>query len=140
VRAPYRMLAGNLVWNRAGNVWAVYRVGPVGGLHESKARQLKMFDRLRSSLMRLPGESMLLSIGETIDPYSVLLHMLPSATPTLGADILGRTETHLTGRRLLRRTHYLAVRVDDEQGKNWRHQVTTAWSSVNDTFGIDTPP
>ena len=139
MKAPYRMVAGHLVWNRVGHVWAIYRVSPVGGLHESKARQLKMFDRLRSSMMRLPAESMLLSIGETIDPYSVLCDMLPNATPTLGADLLARTETHLTARRMLRRTHYVAVRLD-EGDQDWRHQLATAWSSVNDTFGVSTPP
>jgi AAA-like domain len=139
VKAPYRMVAGNLVWNRTGHVWAIYRASPVGGLHESKARQLKMFDRLRGSMMRLPAESMLLSIGETIDPYSVLANMLPTHTPTLGADLLARTEAHLASRRLLRRTHYLAIRLD-EGDQDWRHQLATAWSSVNDSFGISTPP
>ncbi len=35
VKAPIRAVVGNLVWNRSGQVWAVYAVDPVGSMHAS---------------------------------------------------------------------------------------------------------
>ena len=139
MKAPLRFVNGNLVWNRAGQVWAIYRAEPVGGLHATQRRRLEMFDQLRPALMRLPSESMLLSVGEPIDPLSVLASVLPSATGAMGRNLVARTEQYLTARRLMRRTHFVALRVDRVSG-GWAASVAAAVDGVSESFGAGWTP
>ncbi|MGB3735011.1 MAG: hypothetical protein WA964_08655, partial [Ilumatobacter sp.] len=107
MKAPIRAVVGNLVWNRSGQVWAVYAVDPVGSMHASHSQQMKVFNRLRSAFMKLPTEAHLLSIGETVDPFSVLTATLPAdgVLSGLGRDLQQRYESYLTSGRSVRRIH-----------------------------------
>ena len=139
MKAPIRFVTGQLVWNRSGQVWAIYRAEPVGGIHATHQRRLEMFERLRPALMRLPTESMLLSVGEPIDPVSVLASFLPSAAGPLGRNLVRRTEEYLTGRRLMRRAHFVALRVDRVTG-GWKASIAAAVDGVSESFGAGWTP
>jgi hypothetical protein len=142
VRPPIRAVVDNLVWNRAGQVWAVYEVDPVGSMHESHAQRIKVFNRLRAAFMRLPGEAHLLSIGETIDPFNTLTATLPAdgVLSVLTRDLQHRYEGYLTGQRSVRRTHYVALLLDHVGGSEWRAQLDAGMASVTETLGATVMP
>ena len=142
MRPPIRAMVGNLVWNRAGQVWAVYAVDPVGAMHQSHGQRIKVFNRLRSAFMRLPTEAHLLSIGETIDPFDVLTATLPAdgRLSTLGRDLQERYEGYLTSQRSVRRTHYVALLLDRVGTSEWRTQFDAGLASVTETLGATTMP
>ena len=66
MKPPVTNVVGHLVWNSAGQVWAVYRVTPAGQMHQTIEHRRGVFDRLRSAFMRLPVESQLLSVSEVM--------------------------------------------------------------------------
>jgi hypothetical protein len=139
VKAQLRFAAGHLVWNRLGQVWAVYRAAPVGSVHATHHRRLEMFEQLRPALMRLPGESMLLSVGEPIDPLSVVASVLPDAAGALGRKLIALSEEHLGARRLMRRTHFVALRVDMSNA-GWKAALAAAVDGVSESFGAGWSP
>src|SRR3712207_7570225 len=98
-----------------------------------------MFHQLRAALMRLPGESTLLAVGERIDPVSVLASLLPTAVGPLGRNLIARTEQYLHARRLMRRTHFVALRVDGVSG-GWRATIGAAVDGVGESFGAGWAP
>lgn len=142
MKAPIRSVVGNLVWNRTGQVWAVYSVEPVGSLHASHSQQIKVFNRLRSAFMKLPTEAHLLSIGETVDPFDVLTSTLPvnGVLSSLGRDLQQRYEGYLTAQRSVRRSHYVALLLDRVGTNEFRNQLDTAMASVTDTLGATSMP
>lgn len=142
MKAPIRTVVGNLVWNRSGQVWAVYAVEPVGSMHASHSQQIKVFNRLRSAFMKLPTEAHLLSIGETVDPFSVLMATLPAegVLSNLGRDLQERYEGYLTSGRSVHRVHYVALLLDRVGTGEWRDQLDTAMATVTETFGATARP
>lgn len=142
MRPPIRAVVGNLVWNRSGQVWAVYAVDPVGSMHQSHGQRIKVFNRLRAAFMRLPTEAHLLSIGETIDPFDVLTSTLPTdgRLTTLGRDLQERYEGYLTSQRSVRRTHYVALLLDRVGSSEWRAQLDAGMASVTEILGATTVP
>jgi len=75
VRPPARAIVGHVVWSHDGSAWAVWSVKPFPHAHTSAADKLSVHSRLRSLLVNLPGESMLLSISERLDPLDVVERM-----------------------------------------------------------------
>lgn len=142
MKPPIRAVVGNLVWNRTGQVWAVYAVEPVGSLHASHSQRIKVFNRLRSAFMKLPTEAHLLSIGETVDPFDVLTSTLPAngVLSNLGRDLQQRYEGYLTSQRTVRRTHYVALLLDRVGSNDLRSHVDTAMAAVTETLGATSVP
>ncbi len=75
MRPPARAIVGHVVWSHDGSAWAVWSVKPFPHAHTSAADKLSVHSRLRSLLVNLPGESMLLSISERLDPLDVVERM-----------------------------------------------------------------
>jgi hypothetical protein len=142
MKAPISAVIGNLVWNRSGQVWAVYAVEPVGSLHASHSQRIKVFNRLRSAFMKLPTEAHLLSIGETVDPFDVLTATLPAngVLSSLGRDLQQRYEGYLTAQRSVRRSHYVALLLDRVGSNDLAGQLNTAMATVTETLGATVTP
>jgi AAA-like domain len=75
MKPPARAIVGNLVWSADGGVWAVWSMRPFAHAHTAPADKLAVHSRLRSLLVGLPGESMLLSVCERIDAFEVVDQM-----------------------------------------------------------------
>lgn len=75
-RSPIQHLQSNLMWTRAGTVWAYWRLQPVTygfGNAEEKQRVLLSHQHL---FQALPGESMLMGLCADLDPGAVVERML----------------------------------------------------------------
>ena len=142
MKPPISAVVGNLVWNRSGQVWAVYEVDPVGSLHASHSQRIKDFNRLRSAFMKLPAEAHLLSIGEVVDPFDLLASTLPrnGELSRLGRDLQERYEGYLTSRRSVRRAHYVALLLDRPGVNELRSQLDSAMSIISETLGAIATP
>jgi len=75
VRPPARAIVGHVVWSNDGSAWAVWNVKPFPHAHTAAADKLAVHSRLRSLLVNVPGESMLLSISERLDPLDIVERM-----------------------------------------------------------------
>lgn len=142
MRPPIQAVVGHLVWNRAGQVWAVYEVDPVGAMHQSHAQRLKTFGKLRAALMRLPAESHLLSIGETVDPFTTLTATLPDngVLASLGQDLQERYEGYLCSHRSVKRSHFVALMLDNVGRSPWRAQLDAGMAAVTEALGATSMP
>ena len=75
MKPPARAIVGHLVWSTDGGVWAVWSVKPFAHAHTSPVEKLAVHNRLRSLLVNLPSDSMLLSVSERVDPIDVVDRM-----------------------------------------------------------------
>jgi hypothetical protein len=76
MKPPARAVVDNLVWSTDGGTWAVWRVDPLPHGHASVPAKVAVHARLRGALLALPGESLLVSVCERLDPYDVVADML----------------------------------------------------------------
>ena len=75
MKPPARAIVGHLVWSTDGGVWGVWSVRPFPHAHTSPQDKLSVHSRLRSLLVNLPTDSMLLSVSERLDPVDVVDRM-----------------------------------------------------------------
>jgi hypothetical protein len=75
VKPPARAIVGHLIWSTDGGVWGLWSVKPFPHAHTAAVDKLGVHSRLRSLLVNLPSDSMLLSVCEQIDPWDVVERM-----------------------------------------------------------------
>ncbi|HET6953119.1 MAG TPA: ATP-binding protein [Acidimicrobiales bacterium] len=75
MKPPARAIVGHLVWSTDGGVWAVWSVKPFPHAHTAVPDKLAVHADIRSLLVSLPSDSMLLSVCEKLDPFDVVSRM-----------------------------------------------------------------
>jgi hypothetical protein len=145
MRPPATAIVGNLVWSRAGKIWAVWRVRESPYKWLPTRRKLAEHSRVRTMLSGLPAESMVLSIAARIDPGEVAEAMISGIDLTQHPgwlDAVDSTLDRLEAAELYRRRHYLCVQLPPFGGK--RSQWATTWraasASVTSAWGGSPPP
>lgn len=139
---PARHVAGPLIWNDAGEVWALFRLSPVTYPYLDRRAKLDLHARTRAALLALPGESMLLSLAGRIEATDVVEAMvagvdLPAHPAWARAaeatfDALGELD-------LYRRVHFVAARLPDASPRaSLGAAVASARARVAGRFGL--PP
>lgn len=143
MKAPARAVYRHLVWSTDGGVWAVWRVEPFAYAHTSDAAKLAVHARLRGLLMGLPGEALLLSVCERLEPWDVVADMVegvdPEARPAW-AEVCTTTARRLAGVAMYRRRHYLAAALGRPAGRAWRSVLRDAAGDVAASFGLRRAP
>lgn len=143
MKPPARAVVDNLVWSNDGGVWATWRVDPLPHGHASAAAKLAVHARLRAALLALPGESLLASVCERLDPYDVVADMADGvdveARPRW-AEVCAATARFLTGTPLHRRRFYLAARLGEAGRGGLVETLRRAAGEVSDAFGLPPAP
>lgn len=143
MRLPARYIAGNLLWARDGSVWAVWRVEPVSYPYLSATAKLNLHGRLRSLLMALPQEGLILSVSQRLDPSEVVEGMMAGveldACPAW-RDMCARVLDSLEAAPLYTRRYYLCVKLPgDGLRESLAGAARAAASSVMELVGAAPP-
>lgn len=104
MRLPARFIAGNLVWDRGGSVWAVFRVDGVSYPWLSRHEKLHLHQQIRATLRTLSGDAMVLSLCTPVPPAELsatkrrwfLAAELPTPRPGHGFLALGAVAAAIT--------------------------------------------
>jgi hypothetical protein len=75
MKPPARAVIGHLIWSADGGVWGLWSVKPFPHAHTAAADKLGVHAQLRSLLVSLPSDSMLLSVSERLDPWDLVGQM-----------------------------------------------------------------
>jgi hypothetical protein len=92
VRLPARFIAGNLVWDRGGSVWAVFGVESVSYPWLSRHEKLGLHQQIRATLRTLTGDAMVLSLCTPVPGAELSARM---AGPGPGGDDLAGLATRM---------------------------------------------
>ena len=140
MKPPARAIVGHLVWGTDGGVWAVWSVRPFPHAHTSPADKLAVHSRLRSLLVSLPTESLLLSVCERVDPGEIVERMVEGVDldrhPTW-AEVCAATGEWMEELPLRRRRFYVAALLPNER-RPVREVLRDAAADVTSAFGIPT--
>lgn len=143
MKPPARAVVDNLIWSNDGGVWATWRVDPLPHGHSSAATKLASHARLRGLLLGLPGESLLLSVCERLDPYDVVADMadgIDLAARPRWAQVCATTADSLATMPLHRRRYYVATVLDDGARRGWTDALRRVAGDVTDAFGLPPGP
>ena len=142
MKLPIRQIAGNILWNVDGEVWAVYRVSPSGDAHSTNAARRELLEATTAVIKNLPGEALLAGLCPQLDPVDVVRAMVdgvdldahPEWAETCGVVLDQLEELDLTGR-----TFWLAVPLTSA-GRAGRLAARAADSQLRAGLGGATPP
>ena len=143
MKPPARAVVDNLVWSTDGGTWAVWRVDPLPHGHASVPAKLAVHARLRGALLALPGESLLVSVCERLDPYDVVADMLDGVDVERRphwADACAATARSLHGTPLHRRRFYLAALLPESGRGGAVEALRRAAAEVTGAFGLPPAP
>ncbi|MCQ1581204.1 ATP-binding protein [Streptomyces parvus] len=144
MQVPFRHIAGHLVWSTSGNVWALWRLEPVGGRYISPQARSELLSRVTSLVRSLAGAPRLFGFAARVDPGELAEWMVegvdwerrPPWAETVAASL-----DMLAGQEMHRRTLWLAVPLASRQG---RFDMSETLSSLTGEFsralGIAPPP
>ncbi|MGH9214305.1 MAG: ATP-binding protein, partial [Acidimicrobiales bacterium] len=142
MKPPARAIVGHLVWSTDGGVWAVWSVKPFPHAHTAAGDKLAVHARLRSLLVNLPPESMLLSLCERLDPWDVVERMASGvdidrqqawgAVCDASGDWLGQLP-------LRRRLFYVAAALPHAK-RHWAEVLRDSAADVTAAFGLAPRP
>ena len=142
MRPPARAMVGHLVWSNDGGVWAVWTVRPFPHAHTSPGDKLAVHGRLRSLLVSLPADSMLLSISERLDALDVVDRMAEGIDLDRQPAWRGICESSadwLTQLPLRRRLYYVAAALPSSR-RPLLDMLRDAADDVGLAFGIPRTP
>ena len=143
MRVPARFVSGQLVWSTSGTVWAVWRVAPTTYEWLGNRAKLDLHARTRAALLALPGESLLLSLCERIDPVDVVQRMVTGvdldATPEW-AEAATVTLDGLVEVDLWRRAHFICACLPATGSTAARAVWGSARAAVTGSFGLASGP
>lgn len=147
MRPPARAIVGQLVFSADAGVWAVWRVESLPLAHASTRARPAAHGALRSALLALPEEALLLSVCERVDPAEVVGAMidgvdLDAAGGGSGAwrAAAAATLDDLEGHELHRRSHFLAALLPEESRRGLRATLATAAAALAPSFGLPPAP
>lgn len=112
MRLPPHYIQANVCWMRDGSVWAVWNVTPASYPLMSEAEKTDFQWGVRTGLVGLPEESLLLSVCAPLTPDAVVAAMATSADPyehPAWGDTLDVSRAALDGTQTWERRFYLAV-------------------------------
>src|SRR5262245_13153642 len=134
-RAP--RIVGSRLWSTVGRCPAVWSVKPFPHAHTAPADKLAVHSQIRSLLVNLPGDSMMLSVSERLDPWDVVGRMARDvdldARPAWGA-VCEATGDWLGQVPLRRRVYYVAAALPAARRPVLR-MVADAAGDVSAAFG-----
>lgn len=136
MRPPAEAVVDNLVWSTAGTVWAFYDVRPLPYAHRSDEAKIGVHATLRTMLLGLPQQSVLMGLHEQLDPAEIVDRTIEGVpmTPAV-ADMADATLEELDRHLLLRRSYLLGFRLPDD-GRGWvRPVMRSAAGSAAAVFG-----
>jgi energy-coupling factor transporter ATP-binding protein EcfA2 len=130
MRVSMRHIAGNVVWAASGEVWAVWRVEPLGGSYMSCRVREQVTDQVTSLLRALPGSARLYSLCGQIDPGEVAARMVEGVDlrdAPRWAEVAQAQLDLLDGVEMHQRSWWLAVALGRT---GWRAEVSAAFSAA----------
>lgn len=142
MKPPARAVVGHLVWSTDGGVWAVWSVRPFPHAHTSPIEKLAIHSRLRSLLVNLPADSMLLSVSERLDPIDVVDRMAEGVDidrRPAWAGVCEATAEWLATVPLRRRLYYVAAALPSAR-RPLLDVLRDAANDVGLSFGIPRSP
>jgi hypothetical protein len=139
MRLAMRHIAHNVVWSAAGEVWAVWRVEPMGSGYNRGQERSRVIEQLTSLMRGLPGTARLYSLCAQADPGEVTARMIErvdlSRCPHWAEVAQSRLEL-LDGLEMHRRTLWLAVPLTST---GWRAELSAtfgaAWAEISAFLG-----
>lgn len=143
MRVPARFVSGQLVWSTAGTVWAVWRVAPTTYAWLDTRAKLDLHARTRAALLALPGESLLLSLCERIDPVDVVDRMVQGVDLDRSpewVEAASATLDSLDEVELYRRAHFIAACLPATGAVAARAVWGSARAAVTGSFGLAAGP
>jgi hypothetical protein len=130
MKPPARFISGNLVWTRGASVWAVWRVKPASFAYISDDEKLAFHERIRSSLIALPTDSLILSVCGAIDYKALAKGMLAGADRREDwRQACGASLQTVMGWSSYERRFYVAARLGAGD-RSLRHQVVALAASL----------
>jgi hypothetical protein len=142
VKPPARAIVGHLIWSTDGGVWALWSVKPFPHAHTGPADKLAVHAQIRSLLVNLPSDSMLLSVCERLDPIDIVERMAEGinlAAQPAWAGVCDASADWLDDVPLRRRLYYVAVALPSAR----RHVfdlLRDASADVSAAFGMAPRP
>ncbi|MFJ5218760.1 ATP-binding protein [Streptomyces sp. NPDC088354] len=144
MRIPFRHIAGHLVWSTSGAVWAVWRVGPMGGRYVPARVRDEVLGRVTGLVRSLAGSPRLFGLAAQVDPGEIAEQMvsgldwqrLPAWRETAAASL-----ELLAGQEMHRRTLWLAVPLS-APGRTYDLSATVQamWSELATVSGLPPAP
>jgi AAA domain-containing protein len=141
MKPPARAIVGNLVWSADGGVWALWGVAPFPHAHTAEGDKLAVHSRLRSLLVSLPPQSMLLSVCERLDPLAVVDRMhegLDLDRLQAWQVVCEATAAWLGQVPSYRRRYYVATELPEAGG--WREGLRHGLAGFTGAFGLPHRP
>jgi hypothetical protein len=136
VKPPARFISGNLVWTRDASVWAVWGVTPASFAYISGDEKLAFHERIRSSLIALPTDSLILSVCGAIDYKALAKGMLAGADRREDwRQACGASLQTVMGWSSYERRFYVAARLGAGD-RSLRHQVAALAASLTRGGGV----
>jgi AAA-like domain len=142
VRPPARAVVGHLIWSADGGVWALWSVKPFPHAHTAVADKLGVHGSIRSLLVNLPPESMLLSVCERLDPLDVVRRMADGVDldrHPAWASVCDASADWLEDVPLRRRLFYVAAALPNAR-RPWLDVLRDAQADVGRSFGLAPRP
>jgi energy-coupling factor transporter ATP-binding protein EcfA2 len=141
MRVPFRHIAGNLVWSSSG-VWAVWRVDATGGRYVPARVRDELLDRVTGLVRSLSGAPRLYGLAARVDPGEIAEQMVDGVdweSRPAWAETTAACLDMLTGQEMHRRTLWLVVPLDADQG-GLGVAVGAARAELDDLLGLDPKP
>ena len=142
MRPPARAVVGHLIWSADGGVWALWSVKPFPHAHTAVADKLGVHGSIRSLLVSLPPESMLLSVCERLDPLDVVRRMADGVDLDrypAWASVCDASADWLEDVPLRRRLFYVAAALPNAR-RPWLDVLRDAQADVGRSFGLAPRP
>jgi hypothetical protein len=139
MKTPARAVIDNIVWGVDGTVWAFFRVDNMSIAWRPTKAQLGEHARIRSILMGVPANSVLLGVVEPIPIAEIGTKVVtPRSNPqwrTVTAGIVERLKHHQI--EMFRRRYYIGVELPDDRNKSTgTARLRSAITDVSRQFGI----
>ena len=144
VKLPVRHIAGGLAWGHDGSVWLTLRAEADNDRHRSVSEQLQGHEQVRSVLMALRSEYMILGLCEPVSALAVAGAMIEGVDPDrhrAWAGIVSATLARFDGQARWRRVQYLSIKLSAGGGRQLLGRAArAAEASVGVSFGLPAPP
>lgn len=140
----YRYVAGNLIFNFEGDIWALYRIKAPTYARLSVKEKLLWHTKVSAAIMSFAGESLLLGVSKPIEPEEIAAAMLQGvdlrAHPRW-AETTRDTYDDLDAAAIPQRVSYLALHLPALSGASgWRAVTGAGVARFTRSFGIAALP
>ena len=144
MRVAIRHIHGHLVWSTSGNVWAIWRVTPIGSRYAGALEREEILSRVTSLVRSMLGTARIYSLCAAIDPGEIALRIKDGVDEfryEAAAETADAALEMVRGREMHRRTLWLAIPLaPSDRSAQLAAFANSAFTQVGEAVGQEAPP